>query len=431
MEELPPRVVEWVGVDQAATVVGLPEEDGVPPPLGGEVEDPRVVEEEVPDVEVDGEPLPELAHLLHLHHLLHRQVQKLVGDPHRPLLQPPQRRLRPPAPGGGGGVVRPQVRQPLPLLHRRPEVLPQLHPRRELLLERVPELLLFHLLRLLRQLLIPPLLHCRSEAGGLAGELQEMRVRFPRVVSDGENPRVPGDDGVLEIIGEPQFPPDLEDGTERDRPRGGHGQEPHQSLHGEAAGRGGRGGEGLLAGDLRRGLREADDLVGGGVAGDGEDVRVPADEVGGAAVEVELLGGGGEEGEGEGAAGGGEYEVLDGGDLEEVLVAVHQLLEGGVPRPCGNVLRRSRLAPPRGERESGGGGGGGEAANQSPHGAAAGGDAASSAAAAQNLGLFSRFWRRVSGLFFSSDHLRPSPLSSNARPNNLAMGTLLRPIRAH
>lgn len=56
-----------------------------------------------------------------------------------------------------------------------------------------------------------------------------------------------------------------------------------------------------------------------------------AEEGGGAAVEVELLGESGEELEGDyGVFGVGENEILNGYDFEEVLVVVHELLECGV-----------------------------------------------------------------------------------------------------
>lgn len=60
----------------------------------------------------------------------------------------------------------------------------------------------------------------------------------------------------------------------------------------------------------------------------------------GAAVEVEALGGGGEERKRESFVWGGENEVLDSDDFEQVLVLVHEFLESWIDGARGNVLRR-------------------------------------------------------------------------------------------
>lgn len=75
----------------------------------------------------------------------------------------------------------------------------------------------------------------------------------------------------------------------------------------------------------------------------------------GAAGEAEARRGGGEEGKGEGRGGGREDQVLDAHHLQEVLVAVHQLLEGGIEVSRGHVLSGGGLeaAEERGEASSG------------------------------------------------------------------------------
>lgn len=68
---------------------------------------------------------------------------------------------------------------------------------------------------------------------------------------------------------------------------------------------------------------------------------VLADEGGGAAVEVELLGEVGQEGKrNDGVFGVGEDEVLDGENFEEVFVGVHEFLESWVSGSGGDVLSR-------------------------------------------------------------------------------------------
>lgn len=84
----------------------------------------------------------------------------------------------------------------------------------------------------------------------------------------------------------------------------------------------------------------AEGAVEGGVVEDAEDVRVPAEEDGGAAVEVEPLGEAGEEVEGHGGGRGrvGEDEILDGDNFEELGVVGHEFLECVVSEPGGDVL---------------------------------------------------------------------------------------------